>query len=913
MARSLCLALALTGLFVTEAKAQTTFSVPNFVVDSIFFGDGTTALDFSPSGTLYVVEKVGRVFYLLPNGTGGFRSRQPLLDIRTAVDHTGESGLLGIAVDPEFSTNRYLYLFYTTSTDQRLVRYTLNTAGTSASSPTVILSGLPRSWPVHNGGDIQFRPGEPGNIYISLGDDTIPNEAPSTTSHRGKMLRVNKTNGQGLSSNPYYTSGSLATAQARLFSIGMRNPFRFTFYPVTNQPRSDVLYVSENGDSTDKVAWVRAGSNGGWSPTGDGPFINVTDPNHRVMYTGPASHIGIAIAASGPFADGNTPVLYLSNWINPAGGSILRFRLTGTDLDTASPVPADNGNPFARSRFATSLRFGPDGALYFTSSGADASGGGFYEVGRIRYVGGTPPQASFTTNPSPAQGPFPLTVGFTDRSNDTDGTIQRRDWDFGDGSTSSQTNPSHTYASPGNYTATLRVTDDDGLTDTAQADVRVVAPFTLTLRGEVLDGNDLAGGRRSGTTQLRFYQRDGTPILLPEGLGPDGNGAAVVDGDIDLVLPMNLTSGFVVVTAGEAEAILQTQTHAFSVPTGQSTHTETITLWPASTALRGRVTDTRMDPAVVDLGIARSDIASLYAVVAGRDYLPSAGFPTTGIAHRMVSDVLGNYYFPLREGGDYFLDVVADTGAATYLATLSQATVAAGDAVDLDLTLGLDAGGAGCDDLGAIAETPDVDYASQIQPLFGLCIGCHKPASANGGGLDLTEASSWGALVGAASTQVPGRVLVDPGNPETSYLMEKISCANPQVGNRMRPDTAMPVADQALVRDWIAQGALREVVMMPPDAGMPDEGTPDMGLDAGAAPDSDVLTDAMAPPDTGASTPDAGMAPPDAGTSEPAGTVSGGCRCAKTPLAGGSALGLPVGLGLVLGFGRLRNPRRRPR
>ncbi len=718
------------------------------------------------------------------------------------------------------------------------------------------------------------------------------------------MLRINKTNGEGLTTNPYHMSGSVATVRARLWSVGMRNPWRFTFHPDVGQPRGDVLYVSENGDSTDKMSWVRAGSNGGWSPAGDGPFVNVADPNHRVLYTGPASHLGIAIAARGPFTDNGTPVVYLSNWIDPSGGSIRRFRLTGTELDRASAVPADRGNPFATRRPATALRFGPDGHLYFTLSSVDESLGGFYEVGRIRYVGGTPPVASFTTNPSPAQGPVPFTVAFTDASTDSDGMIQTRSWSFGDGGTSAERNPTHTYSLPGNYTVTLTVTDDDLLTHTVTGTVRAVAAFTLTLRGEVLDGSSADGGRRTGTTQLRFYQGDGTPVVLPSGLGPDENGASIVDGNIELVVPMSLTSSHVVVTAGEAEPNIQTQTFAFAVPAGQAAHTETITLWPSSIALRGRITDTRMDPAEVDLGIALGDIASLYPVVGGRDYLSGSGFPTTRVAHRVVSDALGYYYFPLRDAGTYFLDVVGDTGASTYLATLTQTVVQDGSAVDLDLTLGLQSGGAGCDDLSEIAATANVDYSRQIQPLWGVCIGCHRANSANGGGLDLTSGSSWAELVGVSSTQVPGRLLVDPGDPASSYLMEKISCANPQVGNRMRPDSSMSPGDQALVRDWIAQGALQSAGMAPMDAGVPDG--PDGG-DAGV-PDGSDGGDAGVP--DGSDGGDAGVADSTPGTGAQESEGSGGCRCAASARRLGRADlgGLLLGFGIAWAAGRRRHP-----
>ncbi len=880
-------------------------------MDTIYAGAGMTGISFAHNGYMYVAEKQGRILVFQPSGNG-YGMPEVFADITGQVDPTQESGLLGLAVDPDFATNRYIYVCYTTSNDQRVSRFTANPAFTRGSSETILLSGLPRSVTFHKAGDIRFRPTEPDHLYISLGDDNNPQDSQSLNSYRGKMLRIDKSNGAGLSSNPYYQSGNVNSVRGRTWAIGFRNPFRFTFHP--NVPTANVMYVSENGDSTDRLSWVQMGSNGSWSTAGDnGGFLNPPDPNHRVMFTDPASHIGIAIAPSGPFADGNSPVLYLSNWIYPAGGSISRFRLTGADLSVATPVPADNGNRFVGGLSGTHLEFGPDGNLYYSTTGNGSATSGYFVVGRIRYSGGTPPSAGFTTNPSPAIGNAPLQVSFTDSSSDPDGTIVSRSWNFGDGSSSSsQTNPTHTFQNPGTYSVVLTVTDNDGLSATATAQVQAINATTLSLSGRIYDGRSLdspAVGLPIAV-QLRLYEEDGvSPIAFSGGIGPDSNGVTIgAGGNINQTVQVQIPGTVVVATAGEGTAGIQFARTAFNI-SGMN-HSESLSFYLAATALRGRVDDTRGAPAQVDIGAARGNVADLYALAGGRDYLPGSNIQSSGVNHRIVSDAHGYYYLPLREGGRFFVEAVGDTNADTFVTTAFDLSIGEGSAIDRDITLGLQSGGAACDELSGFVETADVDYVSDIQPLWDFaCAGCHKPNSANGGGLDLSPASSFAALVNTMSTQVPGRRLVEPGSFALSYLSEKINCENPQVGTRMRPGTPMDPASQALVRDWINQGA--EMTLLTPDGGMGDVGlvSPDGSTadpDAGLQPmDAGQDVDAgLQPMDAGRAM-DAGSRPTDAGQ-EPRSDGSGGCGCSAVEPAQQGSMGYVLLSMLALFFRRRR-------
>jgi hypothetical protein len=114
------------------------------------------------------------------------------------------------------------------------------------------------------------------------------------------------------------------------------------------------------------------------------------------------------------------------------------------------------------------------------------------------------------------------------------------------------------------------------------------------------------------------------------------------------------------------------------------------------------------------------------------------------------------------------------------------------------------AGLSGCDDLTGVAEVPQVDFNSEIQPIFdNNCIQCHGGPSPIAF-MDLTQ--GYTELVGIPSFQIPGFNRIEPGEPSLSYIFFKINCGNQLSGDRM-PREAPPLSltDQALLRDWITQ------------------------------------------------------------------------------------------------------------
>ncbi|MEO5915972.1 MAG: PQQ-dependent sugar dehydrogenase [Luteolibacter sp.] len=352
-------------------------SAAGFSYEQIHSGNGMTALDFDSSGRMFVCEKQGRVLVFNPDGKGGFKAPGVFADFRKEVNPDGESGLLGIAVDPQFTTNHFLYVFYTGNTDQRLVRLTADTgfAQATAGSELILLKDLPRTATNHKAGDIHIHPKDPKAIYLVLGDDTKRELSADLDYFNGKLLRLSTADGKGLADNPFSNS-DLDSVRSRVWACGFRNPFRFTFVP---GQLPDSVYVSENGDGTDRLAKVKRGANAGWGRDGDKGLISPPDANTHVLFTSKPCLTAVAIAPKGPFApDG--PVIYSENWFKQ---EMVRWKLDGNQLDQISPIPADQNAAFMNTFMCVQATFGPDGALYMTQTYYSASEGNNHKLGRI--------------------------------------------------------------------------------------------------------------------------------------------------------------------------------------------------------------------------------------------------------------------------------------------------------------------------------------------------------------------------------------------------------------------------------------------------------------------------------------------------------------------------------------------------
>jgi glucose/arabinose dehydrogenase len=242
------------GLSRAQAPALATFSVGTTTVTASEVATSLGVvweLAWGPDNFIWMTERQGRISRLNPT-TGQVL---PLLTLPD-VTPTGESGLLGMALHPQFATSPYVYLVYN-YTDagtlkEKLVRYTYASATGTLTSPLVLLGNI-TSTTTHSGSRLLILPDL--TLLMTTGDAQLRPDAQNMASLNGKILRMNL-DGSVPADNP--TPGSL------VYTLGHRNPQGLTLGP------GGRIYSSEHGNSTDdEINLIEAGRNYGW-PTVEG-------------------------------------------------------------------------------------------------------------------------------------------------------------------------------------------------------------------------------------------------------------------------------------------------------------------------------------------------------------------------------------------------------------------------------------------------------------------------------------------------------------------------------------------------------------------------------------------------------------------------------------------------------------------
>lgn len=215
-----------------------------------------TGLAWAPDGSdrLFVLEKRGRVRVL----SGALTTASPSWSTFATMDPLydgGECGLIGMAFDPDFVDNRFVYLFVTVgSNEQQIIRY--RDSGNMGTSRSVILGNLPTSGGVHNGGGIGFA-GD-GRLYWSIGDlGSGTGSNADLTSLASKVGRADR-DGSAPVDNPF--NDGVGPNNEYVYARGFRNPFTMQIQPSTGRIWLDVV-----GTGYEQVFVVGRGDHGGYS------------------------------------------------------------------------------------------------------------------------------------------------------------------------------------------------------------------------------------------------------------------------------------------------------------------------------------------------------------------------------------------------------------------------------------------------------------------------------------------------------------------------------------------------------------------------------------------------------------------------------------------------------------------------
>jgi uncharacterized repeat protein (TIGR01451 family) len=515
-----------------------------------------TAIEFAADSRVFVAEKGGRIKVF--DGIGD-SSSVLFADLSANVHNFWDRGMLGFALDPGFTTGRpYVYVLYTydapiggspptwgdgcpsppgATGDGCLVSARLSKLTASGNQMTgpeqVLINDWCQQYPSHSIGSLAF--GADGALYVSGGDGASfnftdwgqdgnpvnpcgdPPGGPGTpltpptaeggalrsqdlrtpsdpTSLDGAILRVNPDTGAGMPNNPL-ASSSDANAR-RIIAHGLRNPFRMTIRPGTNEvwlgdvgwsTWEEIDRIADPLGSVENFGWPcyeGNGRQGGY----DGANLAICENlyalpggvvapyfayNHNAKVvpgescppaeglSASSSTAGVAFYPGGPFPDSYDGALFFADYSRDC----IWVMFPGTN---GLPSASNRATFQAPAANPVDLQVGPDGALYY----ADFDGG---SIRRIAYAVNQPPIASATG--SPTNGPAPLTVNFDGSgSSDAEGGPLTYGWDLdGDGAFDDSTavQPTYTYTQPGTYNARLRVTDAQGLSATS-------APVTIS-------------------------------------------------------------------------------------------------------------------------------------------------------------------------------------------------------------------------------------------------------------------------------------------------------------------------------------------------------------------------------------------------------------------------------------------------
>ena len=334
--------------------------------------DHAATMAFAPDGRLFYGEQLtGNIRVVTADGE---LLDEPFAKVDVAVYL--EWGLTGLAVDPDFETNHYVYAFLTKPVEADppigrpvLVRFTdRNNKGVD---PKTILDDLPETLPAAPGfnanGRVHFGPD--GFLYLSLGDYDTPPLVQDLSTPEGKMLRVSKEDGSAPDDNPFADDPE---ADPRIFAYGFREPFGFAFRPETGQ-----LYGSDNTPVTcEEINLIKAGGNYGWPNVGEFPFADCQAGDqvraiHFFAHEGmkPGDFLSFVEVSGLGFVSASVyPRLSDALLVCESQTKLMRrLVLTGTDFDQVADGAPGTDDDAVVDDCQMDIATSPDGTVYYSN------------------------------------------------------------------------------------------------------------------------------------------------------------------------------------------------------------------------------------------------------------------------------------------------------------------------------------------------------------------------------------------------------------------------------------------------------------------------------------------------------------------------------------------------------------------
>lgn len=460
----LAVALAMTLVAVDPPRAVGAPTLPTgFVLQDTPSGQGTgnlTDFGYLPDGTVLTIGKNGRVTWLPPVGA-------PRTIARLTTDSSGDYGLVGLAIAPDYLLSGHVYLIRALPDAAptyllRLSRFTVvgGSSPTGLTDEKVVLE-VDAATHYHGMTTVLAEPDD--TLWVSIGDtqtftaaDPASLKAMDPAQPFGKVLHVT-TDGAGVPTNPYYDPAHPSSWRSRVYASGFRSPFRMSLNPATGTP-----IVGDVGWSTwEEVDLAAPGQNYRW-PCWEGPAATpgftdlaacanvLNTPPLWSYHHGTSSNQGNSVTGGIVYSGTSYPAAYQGAYFF---GDYAKRKLWTMRFDaTGKLVKAPQDPPFATDiggpvKFAAA----PNGDIVF----ADIVSG---LLRRLSYSPGNHApvaKASTTTDPDTR------TVTFDGSGSlDFDGDALTYRWDFGDGATGQGVTVRHTYAGTGtSFDATLTVTD----------------------------------------------------------------------------------------------------------------------------------------------------------------------------------------------------------------------------------------------------------------------------------------------------------------------------------------------------------------------------------------------------------------------------------------------------------------------